>query len=436
MKIIVGHSNMDLDCLGSLALARVLFPGHRAVRSRLIHPVARTLYNLYADHLDLAMPDELPAEAVEEVVVVDTRSRGRLREYERLFASGPRVEVWDHHPDDSSDIDGALLCGAPAGSNTTLLAQEAMRRGLRLGPEDATIALTGVFADTGGFLHENVTPSDFSAAAWLQQQGGSLTLVKSFLRTLKEESQLTIFHELLHHLSYQTVHGHLVLMLYQEMDRQVAGLAAVVEKVLEVESPDALFAVFSFLRDNEVLLIGRGQEPGLDVSRILRAFGGGGHAQASSALLKGAHGRDTFHALQACLKTMLADALSATSIMDTHVPTIHADSPLQEASRLLEISDRTGMPVTDAEGKLCGYLGLRDIAKARRGGQLSGPVGSHMVRRVVSGTPSSSLREIENLFFSHTIYDLPIVEDGRLVGIVRRDAYLRARAGQPVEVHG
>jgi CBS domain-containing protein len=52
-----------------------------------------------------------------------------------------------------------------------------------------------------------------------------------------------------------------------------------------------------------------------------------------------------------------------------------------------------------------------------------------MVRAVVSGTPSSSLREIENLFFSHTIYDLPIVEEGRIVGIVTRDAYLRARAG-------
>jgi tRNA nucleotidyltransferase (CCA-adding enzyme) len=213
------------------------------------------------------------------------------------------------------------------------------------------------------------------------------------------------------------------------MDRQVGGLAAVAEKVFEVESPDALFAVFAFLRDNETLIIARGQEPGLDVSRILRPFGGGGHAQASSALLKGAPGRKTFHVLQACLKTMLADAVSATAIMETRVPTLLCNWSLLEASRFLEDSDRNGMPVTDPGGKLCGYLSLRDIMKARRGGQMAAPVSSHMIRRVVSGTPSTSLREIENLFFTHTIYDLPIVEAGRVVGIVTRDAYLKARIG-------
>ena len=429
MRIIVGHSNMDLDCLGSLALARILFPGHKAVRSRLIHPVARTLYNLYADYLDMASVAELSGEAVETMVVVDTRSRSRIKEYLEHIHPMPSIEVWDHHPEDSSDIEGAALHEADVGANTTLLALEMMRRGCALRPEDATIALTGIFADTGNFTHENVRSADFEAAGWLTAQGASLPLIKSFLRTLKDESQITLFHELLNRLSYQTVHGHLVLTVYREMDRQVGGLAAVVEKVFEVESPDALFAVFSFLRDNETLIIARGQEPGLDVSRILRPFGGGGHAQASSALLKGEPGRKTFHALQACLKAMLADAMSATTIMETRVPTIPHNWSLLEASRFLEDSDRNGMPVTDTGGMLCGYLSLRDIMKARRGGLMAAPVSSHMIRRVVSGTPSTSLREIENLFFTHTIYDLPIVEAGRVVGIVTRDAYLKARMG-------
>ena len=430
MRIIVGHTNMDLDCLGSLALARVLFPGYRLVRSRLIHPVARTLYNLYADHLDMASTEELSGESVEAMIVVDTRSRGRIKEYLAMIRQMPPVEVWDHHPEDSSDIEGAVIREGRVGANTTLLASEAMRRGCTLRPEDATIALTGIFADTGNFTHENVRSADFEAAAWLVAQGASLPLVKSFLRTLKEESQVTLFHELLNRLSYQTVHGHLVLTVYQEMERQVGGLAAVVEKVFDVESPDALFAVFAFTRDNETLIIARSQAPGVDVSRLLGAFGGGGHAQASSALLKGHTGRSTFHALQACLKTMLADAMSATTIMETHVETIRQDWSLQDAARFLEDSDRGGMPVTDPGGKLSGYLSLRDINKARRGGQMTGPVSSHMVRRVVSGTPTSSLREIESLFFTHTIFDLPIVEEGRIVGIVTRDAYLRARAGQ------
>ena len=57
------------------------------------------------------------------------------------------------------------------------------------------------------------------------------------------------------------------------------------------------------------------------------------------------------------------------------------------------------------------------------------PVRSFTARKVISGTPRTTLREMETLFFTHTIYSLPIVEDGRLVGIATRAAYLKARAG-------
>jgi tRNA nucleotidyltransferase (CCA-adding enzyme) len=429
MRIIVGHTNMDLDCLGSLVLGRLLFPGFRAVGSRLIHPVARNLYHLYADHLDFAPVEDLAAGPVEEIVVVDTRSLGRVKEFLQCIAPLPPViDVWDHHPADASDIPGAVVHEAPVGSNTTLLGMEARRRGIRPGPEDATIALTGIYADTGNFTHENVSCADFEVASWLKEAGASLTLVKSFLQTLKAESQITLFHELLNKLTYQTVHGSLVVTSYMEMERQVGGLAAVVEKVFEVENPDAIFSVFFFGRENETLIVARSQQRSIDVAAILGVFGGGGHAQASSALLKGQPGRKTFHALQACLKAMIAEAASAASIMSREVVTLRDGASLKEAALLLERTDRTGAPVVDEAGALRGYLSLRDIAKAGHAGQMSAPVRSHMARKVVTGTPAMSLRDIEALFYSHTIYDLPIVQEGVLVGIVTRDLYLKARA--------
>jgi tRNA nucleotidyltransferase (CCA-adding enzyme) len=429
MRIIVGHTNMDLDCLGSIALARLLFPGSRAVGSRLIHPVARNLFHLYADHFDFLSLEELAGETVEEMVVVDTRSRGRVKEFLQAITPLPGViDVWDHHPADASDIPGAVVHEAPVGSNTTLLGMEVRRRGIRPGPEDATIALTGIYADTGNFTHENVTSADFETAGWLKGIGASLTLVKSFLQTLKDESQVTLFHELLNELTYQTVHGSLVVTSYMEMERQVGGLAAVVEKVFEVENPDAIFSVFFFGRENETLIVARSQHRGIDVAGILGVFGGGGHAQASSALLKGQPGRKAFHALQACLKAMIADAVNAGSIMSREVVTLRADSSLKDASLALSKADRTGAPVVDDAGALQGYLSLRDIVKAGHTGQMGAPVHSHMARKVVTGTPGMSLREIEGLFYSHTIYDLPIVAEGTLVGIVTRDLYLKARA--------
>jgi CBS domain-containing protein len=107
---------------------------------------------------------------------------------------------------------------------------------------------------------------------------------------------------------------------------------------------------------------------------------------------------------------------------------------LREASVFLERLDRTGAPVADAAGNVCGFLSLRDIMKARRSGQMQAPVRSYMIRSVFTGSPSTTLREIESIFFQHTIFYLPIVVEGKLVGIVTRSEYLAARAGRPEAV--
>ena len=138
MKIIVGHSNMDLDCLGSMVLARRLFPDHVPVRSHLIHPVARNLYNLYQNHLDFLPGAELKGQAIERLVVVDTRSLERIREFYQ-HVDGARAEtiVYDHHDRDTSDIPRAVVRSAVVGANTSLVGAELLERGISIGPEDA-----------------------------------------------------------------------------------------------------------------------------------------------------------------------------------------------------------------------------------------------------------------------------------------------------------
>jgi len=431
LRLIIGHSNMDLDCLGSVALARKLFPGSIGVRSRMIHPVARNLYNLYGEYLDLVSIQEIGKGTVEQLVVVDTRSLGRIKEYIVEMDQLPsQVEVYDHHPADSSDIPGAVIHEGSVGANTTLLGMEAMRKGVRLTPEEATIALTGLYADTGSFTHENVALVDFEVAGYLVSQGASISLVKSFLQTLKDETQISLFHEILNRLTYQTLHGHQILTTYMEMEKQVGGLSAVVEKVFEVENPDAIFAVFYFQKEGDSLIIARSQQHRIDLSRILATFGGGGHSRASSALLKNQPGRKTFHALQAYLKTMLDEAATARGIMRDSVKVAKDSWTLREASEFLEKLDRTGAPVVDRAERLCGFVTLRDISKGRSAGKMEAPVRAFMTRKVISAAPSTTFRELEHIFFSHTIFSLPIVEDGKVTGLVTRADYLKARMGE------
>jgi tRNA nucleotidyltransferase (CCA-adding enzyme) len=431
MKIIIGHGNMDLDCIASMVLARYLFPDHRPVRSSLIHPTARNLYNLFEDRLRFAVPAELEGQNIERAVVVDTRTLDRIRDFLPYFDPGiTETVVFDHHSQDTSDIPGAVVRQRPVGANATLLGLELLRRNVPVAAEDATIALTGIYADTGNFGHENVAQGDFQVAAFCLQCGGSVQLVSTFLKPFKEEHQLALFHELLGRLVFRNCKGHQVLLAWVEIPHKVPGLAAVAEKVFEIESPDALFAVFGFRKERQALVVARSRGRGLDVNDVLGELGGGGHPMAASAHLKGTTARETFQRLDERLQVALQPAVTAREIMMANPPTIAEEATLLEASMFLERSECTGAPVVDASGRLSGFITLRDIMKGRKAQAMHAPVKGYMTRRVITGQPDTPVRGIEQLLFANNIGHLPIVQGEQLVGIVTRGDYLRLMAGQ------
>lgn len=427
LKLILGHSNMDLDSLGSIALARILYPDHRGVASSIVHPAARGVHMMYRDHLDLLPANGLEGAAPDSIVVVDTRSRDRVKEYlDRLASLPTSVTVYDHHPADGSDIPGAEVREGRVGANTTLLGTEVMRRGLAVCSQDATIALTGIYADTGNFTYESVTEEDFRVAGFLVSRGASVELARGFLRTLKEEYQISLVHEVLNHLTLRTIKGTRVVLCRLELERQVAGLAAVVEKVFDLESPDALIALFSFRKEGDTLIVARSRAHGPNLPALLQPFGAAGHRHAVSALRRGDGGTDVMDRLVERLESALVPGVTAADIMSPDVCTAREEWSLFETSLFLEREERTGAPVLDAQGRLSGVVTLRDIMKGRKAGQMKAPVRSYMSHKPVTGLRSTTLREIESLFFRHNIGHLPILDDGRLVGLVTRSDYLRA----------
>ena len=426
MNIIVGHSNLDLDCIGSMVLAKYLFPGHQVIASRFIHPVARNLYNLYSNHLNFLSSQEFDGAGVEHVVVVDTRSQKRVQEYfEKMREFRGSIDVYDHHPSDGFDIPGAAIHENGCGSNTAFLALELAKRGISPGPDDATIALAGIFADTGNFTHDNVRKEDFAAAEFLIARQASVGMVRRLLGSLKEDHQVSLFHQLLNDIVYQNFRGHIIALGIVELDRQVPGLAAVVEKTFEVEDVDAIFSVFSFRKENDALIIARSKNGVIDVHSLMAAFGGSGHAQASSATIRGRSGGDVFRELLARLDEGLIPAVTAARIMTKELLTIDPDWTLLDASRYLEKIDHTGAPVVASDGKMVGFISLRNIMTGRKGGNMNAPVRAYMVKKVITAGPDATIRSIEELFFRNNIGHLPIVEEGRLVGIVTRTDYLQ-----------
>jgi len=424
VDIAFGHTNTDFDCLGSLILVKSLFPDYRLIRSSRANPSAQKMCDFYYDYFDFLSARDISKEKIDNIIVVDTRTAGRVSEYLACIRdSNPAIRVFDHHNTESCDIPGAVLEEGNFGANTTLLGKIAMRKGITLGSEEATIALTAIYADTGRLIYENVTRDDYEVSAWLLDMGASLRLVKNFLETVTEDDQIEVLSRL--RPEPRTIQGNVILLSYLELGANVAGLAAVVEKIMDMRNPDAYFAVFSIPGDNTILLIARSQSKKIDLQALLAVYGGGGHQLAASARVTGRDGREFFREFKSRLEHSLEPAARAKDVMTKNVFTIHETTSLMDASMFLERLDYTGVPVVDKEGDVSGFISLRDIMKGRKHGKMQAPVKAYMSKPVISVGSMATMREIERIFHKEKIGHLPILEGGKLLGIVTRWDYLQ-----------
>ncbi len=428
MNIIIGHSNMDLDCIGSLVLAGYLYPDYTIIKSRLVHPVAKNVLNLYKRHLDYSSAKVLKGETIENVVVVDTRTTNRIKEYfefaDYTVHDVESVTIYDHHEADCCDIENAKLISEPLGSCVAVLVKEIIKKDITITTEDATIALAGIFGDTGSFTFDNVTTDDFDAASWLLSQGAQMSIIKKFLQPMKEEAQIDIFHKVMNRLEVKKILGHYILLSHIELPKQLAGIGGVVEKIMDVESPDAFFLIVAIEKGNQTLVIGRSQKERIDINALLKPYGGGGHKMAASAKIKGFRDINFLTDFIWHLRCSLIPSISAGVLMTPEVLTIKNSATLMEASIYLEQIHHTGCPVVDENDELVGVLTLRDISKGRQANQMHSPVKSYMARKVETFEMDSSVRDIEKTFFSKNIGHIPVVTDKKVVGIVTRQDFL------------
>lgn len=420
--LIVGHANMDLDCLGSLVLAGALFPDHQPVRSRMAHPAVKEALTVFAYKIPLLTLKDIKDATPSSLIVVDTRSKSRIREFLDAFGDVPEsITIYDHHRNEEADIPGARLVDGPHGSESTSLALMCMDNGTAVGPDLATIALAGIYADTGNFTHNTTTPGDFQAVSWLMNQGASLKMVRRLLRPLREPSQADLFHRILGNLSWRRFHGHVVALSRVELEEQTSGVAEVVDRVFADEPVDVLIVLVNIREKGHHLVIGRSRKERFNLLDVLASLGGHGHIAAASAFIK--DDRDVWGELLNQLESVPVDALTAIDLMSEDVTSLTPDISVMDASILFEQTGFSGAPILDSEGNLMGMFSMKDVSKARKAGAMKAPITAYMTRRIVSCSPGDTIREVERHMLGHNVGHLPVMEGTRLVGLITRGDY-------------
>ena len=116
--------------------------------------------------------------------------------------------------------------------------------------------------------------------------------------------------------------------------------------------------------------------------------------------------------------------------MTTDLVTITPDTEIMRAVYLLVEHDISGMPVVDERGNLIGILTERDcIATAIQAGyfdEAGGSVRDFMSSPVETAAADDSLMDIAERLSKSIYRRFPVVEDGRLIGLISRRDVLEA----------
>lgn len=130
----------------------------------------------------------------------------------------------------------------------------------------------------------------------------------------------------------------------------------------------------------------------------------------------------------------MLETKTAKQIMSQQLVSFRADMDVLEAVRVLIDKRISGAPVLDQLGNLVGILTERDCLKVALDAsyyrESGGKVESFMTPDVVTINADTPATEIAERFASSHLRRLPVLERGRLIGIVsRRDILRQLEAG-------
>jgi CBS-domain-containing membrane protein len=115
----------------------------------------------------------------------------------------------------------------------------------------------------------------------------------------------------------------------------------------------------------------------------------------------------------------------ACDILTHEVISIAPTASIRDAARLLSDYHISGAPVVDARGRMVGIVTEADLISKE-----GGTVGEIMTERVISVAERTPVDEIAQILTSNRIKRVPVVRDGRVVGIVSRANIVRMMASR------
>ncbi len=293
--LILTHKNPDGDAVGSvLGLAQALENMGKKIACFSKDAVPKVFE--FLPEFSIIKNKIIPAR-YDLIILLDCAlfSRTGLDNINEAASSFNNILIIDHHPQEEIECGERENCVSiidPKASSTAVLAYDLLKKmNVNITKNIANCLLTGIFTDTGGFQHSNADSRSLAAAAELMKKGSRVDKIAKNIFSGKSVPAIRLWGMALNRIETNPQTNMAVSYISKKdiadlgaRKEDLAGLVNVINTISD--------AKFSLLltegENNKIKGSLRSEEyKGIDVSRIARSLGGGGHKLASGFELDG-----------------------------------------------------------------------------------------------------------------------------------------------------
>lgn len=211
-------------------------------------------------------------------------------------------------------------------------------------------------------------------------------------------------------------------------------ISSVAHRLRDFLMPDGL--VVLVLTRMGLRMVARASSPNIDVAKLARRFEGGGHQRAASALIRSESRPDARHCeailnkyqqlVLDYLPSVVTPSLVVRNIMSQNPLLLSPETTVQEAAELMNRYGFEGYPVVE-DGRVIGLLNRRNVDRALQH-KLKTTARDLMDSGEVSVLPGDSILHLQELMTATGWGQVPVLDmtDGKIIGIVTRTDLLKA----------
>lgn len=426
MKIVLTHHNPDFDAIASSYAAYKfygcdkIFLGHN-VDSTVIEFLNESGLEKSFEILTESDVEKFD-EKIELLVITDCKFKSRLGYLQKLIDLSEKVYIYDHHSGNECDIENNLLVLKVIGATTSILVNEINKSGIKLTKEELSLFLLGIYEDTGFLSFNTTTPEDISAVHFLLSEGGDISKVRQYIKRELSKEQLVILNELIINMNLFILNGIAIGVSFASFEEYVPEVSILANKIMDMENLEVFFMLVRL--GDRTLLVGRSRLDYIDTSEVAMSFGGGGHPSASSAIIKDLTLNEAYEKLKMLIKDIIKPQKLAKHIMTSPVKYVSYFQTFNDALDLFMKYNLNMMPVVK-DNKAVGLISRKDILQGIKHGLKDEPVNNIMQIEFETVGLDDSLSVVEDIMLQKNQKLIPVVDKGKLVGVITRTDLLR-----------